>query len=531
MNLSMLPEWHTTANEMSDRQTQHFPWTIDRPPIEKQREELSNFLKQNIPPDTPDKIIEKEYDRYLGRIVAKKISANSDIISQEPSDYLQETTDIKPIAFSLFSFYEERSKDIYKIIRENDPTLLITIDNQDPARALIDLFSPESTYNKDKICLKTQQEIQCLSNDQHIESYINQSKKDWTRSPFYSSKYNAYYKKLQNKRTDRNTERADVLPYLDLDPGADKLFLITVDAINNYFMDSQFDPSLQINTQENIEENIGDIECDCEKVEDHPLICAGFNVLQIPNEKVKKILYNLSFINQSQKSQIMKIYFQLLEAYRDSYDQLVGNILGEDGSIMYNLGEGTGYYYMDDKNQSGVYMNTLIFIVTKSDGEIIYVPLYKIIIVFPFEISDYYYTFLYVENDPPANVGKKKSFFSSESSPITADYYNFIGEKIKWYLEKPSKDFLNGTYVGADYLSYINKKADEFKKIHKPYRETPYKSPKFVPPEKTPITSSRLLGGKTRRKPKSKPKRKSKTKRKPKRNTKRKPKRTYKSKK
>ena len=507
MNLSTLPEWRINTspdNEIFDqptpRATKHVAWNIERPPIKIQREELSKFLKQNIPPDTPDEIVEKEYDRYLGKILSKKITANSDIISQELSDYIEKTTSKNDqVAFAFFSFYEEKSKEIYKIIKDDDPTLLITIDNQDPSSAVIDIFSPESTYNKDIICLKTQQEIQCVSDNPYVESYIKQSKKDWTRSPFYSSKYNEYYKKLEHKKTDQYTEKADVLPYLNSGPDADKLFLITADAINNYFMSSQYYPGLQIDTQENIQENLGKIDCDCEKVEDHPLICSGFNVLQIPNDKVKKILYNLSFINQAQKSEIMKIYFNLPQVYKDLYDQLTLNVVGEDGNLMYNLGEGPGYYYMDEKNQSGVYMNSLIVMVTKSNGDLIYVPLYKIIMIFPFEISDYYYTFLYVDNDPPANVGKKKSFFSSQSS-ITAEYYTFLGEKIKWYLDKPSTDFINGKYVGADYLNYINKKANEFNKIHKPYTAPPYRSPTFVPPEKTPITSSRLLGGKTRRK-------------------------------
>jgi len=513
MNIYMVQECHTNDNPDNDmfdqptpRATKNFSWNIERPPIEIQREELSNFLKQNISPDTPDEIVEKEYDRYLGRIVGKKISSNSDIISQEVSDYIQETTSKNDdIAFSFFSFYEEKSREIHKIIKDDNPALLIAIDNQDPSSAVIDLFSPESTYNKDRICLKTQQEIQCVSDNPYVESYIKQSKKDWTRSPLYSSKYNGYYKKLEHKKTDRNTEKGDVLPYLNSGPDADKLFLITADAINNYFMGPQYYPGLQIDTQENIQENIGEIDCDCEKVKDHPLICAGFNVLQIPNDKVKKILYNLSFVNQSQKSEIMKIYFNLIQVYKDLYDQLTINVVGEDGNLMYNLGEGPGYYYMDEKNQSGVYMNSLIFMVTKSNGDLIYVPLYKIIMIFPFEMNDYYYTFLYVDNDPPSNVSKNKSFFSSQSS-ITADYYNFLGEKIKWYLDKPARDFNNGKYVGADYLSYINKKANEFKKMHKPYTAAPYRSPKFVPPEKTPITSSRLLGGKTRRKNKNKTK-------------------------
>jgi hypothetical protein len=279
----------------------------------------------------------------------------------------------------------------------------------------------------------------------------------------------------------------------------DKLFLITVDAINNYFMNPQYSPSLQINNTENIEKNIGEIDCDCDKEPEHPLICAGFNQLQIPNDNVKKILYNLSYINQAQKSQIMTTFGKVMNTFQEQYNQVIRNSIGEDGMLQYNLGEGPGYYYMDSKNQAGVYINTLILLVALPSNETIFVPLYKIIQVFPFEVNNYYYTFLYVENDPPAVVGEINKWYKKRvTTPVTNNYYSFVEDKLKWYLNKFNarpEDFFNGKYVGADYLNYVNKKAREYANAHKPYVSPPYKSPKFVPPEKTPLTSSRLLGG------------------------------------
>jgi hypothetical protein len=416
-------------------------------------------------------------------------------ISQEPSDYFtKKSLNVydNPLQLAFYSFYEEHADEIYSIIKQDDPSIMISIDNQDPAHGLINIFKEDSTYNKDIIVLKTKQEIQCLYNDSRVESYIKQSKSDWYRTPFYSSKYNEYYEKKSN------------LPYTDPSPQMDKLFLITVDAINNYFMNPQYEPSLQINNSENIEQNIGDIDCDCEKAPEHPLICAGFNQLQIPNDNVKKILYNLSYINQSQRSQLMLNFTNVMQAYREQYDLVIRNTIGEDGMLQYNFGEGTGYYYMDAKNQAGVYINTLILLVVLPNQETCFVPLYKIIQVYPFELNNYYYTFLYVDNEPPAIVGEINKWYKKKiTTPVTDNYYKFVEDKLKWYVDKINtrpEDFLNGKYIGADYLSYVNKKAREYVNTHKPYVSPPYKSPKFVPPEKTPITSPRLLGGKTRRK-------------------------------
>jgi hypothetical protein len=402
-------------------------------------------------------------------------------ISQEPGDYFTEKTDVNPAALALFSFYEEQQSDIYQIIHNNDDAVLIPIDNEDPDVALLHIFAEGSGYNKDKICLKFKQEIQCVSTDPRVESYIIQSKKDWYRTPFFSSKYNRYYNKTAG------------LPYTDESPDVDKLFLITVAAINAYFMLPPYEPSLRIESGEAIDAHLGEIDCDCEKLPAHPLICAGFNTLQIPNANVKQILYNLSFVNQSQKSEIMLRFKHLMNAFQTHYDGL----LGPDGFLDYNLGEGVGYSYLDSKNNAFVYINTLILVVVLPDGGVLYVPVYKVIQVYPIQLSEYYYTFLYVDNDPPATVHERTKWWQMNkqkqpSMPITSDYYGFLREKIGWYLQKYQQrpeDFENGRYKGADYLKYITAKATAFQKTHKPYVYE-YKSRKFVEPD-----FSRLLGG------------------------------------
>ena len=129
---------------------------------------------------------------------------------------------------------------------------------------------------------------------------------------------------------------------------------------------------------------------------------------------------------------------RVMKAYTERY----APIMEKYGYVDYNLGEGAGYYYMDNKNNAGVYMNTLILMIQSPEGEVIYVPLYKLIQVFPFEMSDYYYTILYVDNEGPAAINNSKSKWydmlsssRNNMSTITADYYKFLDAKISWYLK------------------------------------------------------------------------------------------------
>jgi hypothetical protein len=441
--------------------------------------------------------MEDDYE-FVDADKAKGLSF-TEYISQEPSDYFKESDFTNNIAIALFRFYEEHEQEIYNTIQEDNPEIVIPVDNQDPDAALIAIFENTSEYNKDRIFLKFKQEIQCVSTNPVVESYIEQSKKDWHRSSFYSSKYNKYYEKYVNENKGKTDK---VMPYLSNTPASDKLFLITADAINNYFMTPYYSPSLQINNSENIDARLGEIDCDCEKIADNSLICASFNRLEIPNDQVKKILYNLSFINQAQKSEIMRRFNHLINIFAREHEDITLGTVGDGGSINYNLGEGVGYYFLDEKNKSFVYFNTLILIVELPESDVFFVPLYKVMSIFPFEMSDYYYTCLYVDNEMPSMVGNTgRSWFGKKEpvGPVTANYYQFLAEKINWYMKKyraRNSDFKNGKYMGADYLNYQNKRAEEYKKLHKSYKYT-YKSPKFVPPEQV---LSRLLGGRIRTK-------------------------------
>lgn len=473
---------------------------VDPPSIEIQREELAKFLKQSISADTPDEVIEKEYKRYLGRILSKNISENLEVISQNPNDYFREIVQTNPVIFSLFNFYEQKQSEIYEIIRNNDPSVLIESEPTVPRASLINIFSDESTYNKDRICLKTKQDIPCVNLDSKVESYISQCKKDWNRSQYFSSKYNTYFVNLPNKS------------YVNSSPDTNKLFLITIDAINNYFMNDSFYPGLQIDNTEQIDENIGEISCDCEKLSDNHLICASFYSLQIPNDKVKKILYNLSAFDQNPKHAILDMFSSgIYKTYIAKYQNIISNV-GEGINLTYAINTVISGNYFDSKNKAFISINQLMLVVEPPISgyglpppfEMFSIPLYNIIKINPFEMSDYYYTFLYIINDPPSIVGKW--FERLSTTPLTSDFYQFLENKIKMYMDiviKRPGDFINSTYKGADYMSFINKQAEEFKNTHKPYKYT-YKSPKFVPPEKTPLTSSRLLGGKTRRRHKKK---------------------------
>jgi hypothetical protein len=415
-------------------------------------------------------------------------------ISQEPSEYFREETNVKPQILALFSLYEEKQREIYEIINKNDPAVLLEVDSTIPNATFIDIFSDESTYNKDRICLKTPQEIPCTEENSTVESYIIQCKKDWNRAQYFSSKYNKYFINLPGK------------PYVDDSPAKDKLFLITVDAINTYLMSDVFYLSLPISNSEQVEPDLGTISCDCKKTPDNHLICESFTHLQIPNEKVKKILYNLSAFDQGPKHAVLSMFLSgVYETYYDKYIQLQD--LFEGIQLLYTINSDVNCTYFDAKNKALVTINQINLIVEQPNSRYgvssFMIPLYNVIKINPVEINDYYYTFLYVINEPPAIIGDQSKWYEKKSTvPITSMYYKFLEDKIKMYMDKAitqPDDFNGFSYAGADLLSYINKKATDFTKTHKPYVSPPYKSPKFVPPEKTLLTSPRVLGGKTRR--------------------------------
>lgn len=486
---------------------------MDEPTLEEMKTALQELYKDNphildsIRTTSNPEIIKREYQQNLPKIIKKKFVTSTNIINQDPSYYMNQYTfdeAIDPsnqntvidfdspeeslfkfeIQASLFKFYESKQEEISSIIQQNNPDVLLESLNENPNAFLIDIFADGSNYNKDRIFFKTKQEIQCVSTNPIVESYITQSKKDWYRTPFFSNKYNKYVNKIPG------------LPYTNDSPEVDKLFLITVDAINNYFMQDNGTPEigLQIVKEEPIDEKLGEIDCECKKIK-NTLICSEFNILPDLTENVKKILYNLSFINQSQKSQIMLQFNALLQAFPEQYAQVIQTTLGDEGYMNYSLGHGGGYYYIDTQKKVFVYINNIILVVIYK-GDTFYVPLYNIIQVYPFEMNDYYYSFLYVDNNPPATVGKGNWYERAPKTPVTVDFYKFITEKIQWYARKYDENpdnFIRGNYRGADYVSYIKKEAKEFNKTHKPYIYK-YKSRPFVEPD-----FSRLLGGKTKR--------------------------------
>ena len=472
----------------------------NEPSLDEMKTGLQELYKTNphilegIRATTDPDIIKREYYQNLPKMVKKIISTNTDIINQEPSYYMKEFTFAEvtgsteevfkyEIGASLFKLYEAKQEEIYSIIQQNDPAVLLESLNEEPHAFLIDIFAEGSNYMKNRISFKTKQEIQCENNNPIVESYITQAKSDWTRTPFFSNKYNKYVIKLSG------------LPYTDKSPAVDKLFLITANAINNYFIQDSANPALglQIVKDEPIDDTLGETDCECKKVK-NSFICSEFNILPDLTDNVKKILYNLSFVNQAQKSQIMLQFNALLQAFPAQYENVIRNTLMEDVYItMYNFGHGAGYYYVDAKKQTFVYFNSIIAVLNYK-GDTLYVPLYNLIQVYPFAMNDYYYSFLYMDNNPPATVGKGKWY---ERTPATMDFYKFLTEKIQWYAKKYDENpdnFIRGNYRGADYINYIKEEAKAFNKTHKPYVYT-YKSRPFVEPD-----FSRLLGGRTKHK-------------------------------
>ena len=164
---------------------------------------------------TDPAIITKEYYKNLPKMIKMELATDADIINQEPRYYMQEFSFAEAlaassgsgsgsgkdaqfkyaIAASLFKQYESKQQDIYRILQENDPALLLELSPEDPNADFLNIFAADSTYGKDRICFKTKQEIQCENVNPTVESYIVQANKDWTRTPFFNTKYNTYVEK------------------------------------------------------------------------------------------------------------------------------------------------------------------------------------------------------------------------------------------------------------------------------------------------------------------------------------------------
>ena len=349
-------------------------------------------------------------------------------------------------AFYFFDFYETKKTDIYNYIK-NSKDKMIETNIKNINNTLINMFSTK--YNINTLVFKTKQYIPCTKKN-IVGEYIEQSADDWNRGLFFSTKNNKFYQIIPN------------LPYIK----NNKQFLIVSSATLNYLIsDSKMGFNLSIRQQQmndiNIE-SINETGCNCTIPEDNDLICETFEQLPIDNYAVKKVLYDLTFVHQSWGAGVYKMFNTLLTSFPSEYNILKDKFNTRD--LIYS--NSIFYKYFDTERKTMVVISQLRLNLFPN-GDLASVPIYNIIQIYPFDINEYNYTFIYIDD----HINKFKLPKNSK------DYYRFLKDKIEWYFRQREKtpEYFDdqGNYIHPHYLEYISRIAGNFKNLHPPFENEP----------------------------------------------------------
>jgi hypothetical protein len=112
------------------------------------------------------------------------------------------------------------------------------------------------------------------------------------------------------------------------------------------------------------------------------------------------------------------------------------------------------YYYFDEHNNSLVTFFKIFLQIegnTKDKPE--FIPIYKVINVYPIKKYDYSYSFFYIDNDTPYGDGK----YNNKLEQI--DVFKFIETRIKLHLGLDVENFRGFFYIGEDLKNYQKSKA------------------------------------------------------------------------
>ena len=447
--------------------------------------------------DIPD--IE-EFDYSQAGMVEEEFSDN-------PNTYMNvvnEDEANKNIERAMYNFYEnpDIQKDIYSTIEADKSKKINLLEiNSGNVKKVFNICHEENLFNKPNFSLKYKNEIICESENNTINGYINQIKKDWNRlsdlRPFYSSKYDKFFSIKPDLR------------YISTKNNYNE-YLTIVNSIFNYFLKEPKEAVeeeefviVYNNGEKLVKENIqidnstiGNISCGCsiKSVENRKETynCKTFNRFAELSEKAKGILYKLLFIFQSSDVTIVNA---INEFYNNTTKCKYTTIQQSNKIRIEAFTYNDSYYYVDYKNKSLVSMFTINLYITTPDGRPMYIPIYKVIHVYPEMTSEKSYVFFYIDNDPPSNVSTSSGVFGGY------DYYKFIDEKIKWYLSKPADDFTGLKYNGQDVQDYLKEQArlhkSKYIKGGKSYKKTKKSARKSA--RKSAKKSARKLARKTKK--------------------------------
>ena len=378
-------------------------------------------------------------------------------LSSNPGYYFQPTND-SPDKFLLKNFYKSQRDTIYSIIQQDDPRVLMNVNNKKPYNAFIDAFSIDD--KKDLLCFKHKQELPCEPNPFMVDT-IHQYKVDWERFQFYSSKYNDNYFGITPNMPDNPRLYMEDVGSAGL--LVNKEFLLTSDAVLDHFLsnEEQIDTEL---IQARIadaptNEEINNIKCDCIK-EEGTSVCVDYNQLLLPNNEpvpddIKKMFSNLTLVTQTLKGYVVDKLMKIFGAFpssdpsspmyniatdnlknnknviniRKKFKDITNNINKEAREILYSsyiLSQNNSTCYIDHEDNTIVYMCNIDLgcFLELPPLPIVNIPMYKLIIVVPVDDLNNYYSFLFIDNGP---------LQQATAAPNTGNFYKKLEGKIRFY--------------------------------------------------------------------------------------------------
>lgn len=285
-----------------------------------------------------------------------------------------------------------------------------------------------------------------------MQNTIGQIKRDWGSLSFFSSKYDDTFFNIIS-----NNPPEFARPYCDRsNPNINKEFLLTSDAVLDFFLSSDTQTEIQLPyLADQLEPNehptndeINKIRCTCDpKQAGMPYICVEYNELSLPNEEpvpteIKKMLCNLSIVSQTLKGYIPSImaeifnfksmnsetdlfrtnktvqkirrkFTDIISSVNKDYKKLISKPRTEAKfNIFYNsygITTLNSTYYIDHQSNSIVYLCNLCFSCSyNNDSDFqrqipsteLFIPIYKLVIVVPMNDLANYYSFLFIDNGP-----------------------------------------------------------------------------------------------------------------------------------
>lgn len=407
-------------------------------------------------------------------------SLEEEPFSSDPKTYLGVVDEANPETNknserAFFNLYEkpEIQKLIYDTINaDRTGTQQLPEINSSNNNNLFTICNEDSFLNKTSFAVKSRNEIICTAGKNTIQGFLEQMKVDWKRisdlRPLYSSKFNTFfsikektYITNQDNYSEFLTIVNSIFKYLLTEPQLQETILEEADVARIDFMSEQLiNEKAELDIDDTL---LGNVQCKCRlfSSEGGKQLTRGCNTFTnlikggSITEKVGNVLYKLLPWFQSADVTIVNAFINYINNVSNcKYDKIRKSTNVDIRNFTYN----DSYYYIDEKNKTLVTMFKLYLNIITPDRPML-IPIYNVIHVYPENVSQFSYMFLFIDNESPSNVGVE-GYFSG------FDHYTFIEKKIKWYTAKPDNMFTGFNYTGEDLKEYKREQANQHRTIH-----------------------------------------------------------------